>query len=118
LETDGDELNEVEVIRLSGDLNCSSVGALGDRAYSALVRRREVLLNFANVSGIDAAGLGLLARIHRLATIVDASVTLTNLNSRVRELLDVVGLSACFDIVASECDALEGLELRCPTFND
>ncbi len=118
METDCDELNEVEVIRLSGDLNCSSAGALADRAYSALVRRQDVLLNFANVSGIDAAGLGLLAHVHRLATIVDASVTLTNLNSRVRELLDVVGLSACFDIVASECEALEDLELRCPTFND
>jgi anti-anti-sigma factor len=118
METDCDQLNDVEVIRISGDLNGSSVGAVADRAYSALVcRQHQVLLNLANVSQIDAAGLGLLAHVHSLATIVDASVTLTNVNSRVRELLDVVGLSACFDIAASECEALEDLERRRPTFN-
>jgi anti-anti-sigma regulatory factor len=38
-------------------------------------------------------------------------VTLTNIHPRVRELLDLAGLAACFDISASECEALEDLEL-------
>jgi hypothetical protein len=46
-----------------------------------------------------------------MAVIVGAGLALTNVRPRVRDLLDLVGLSACFDIAGSESEALEDLEL-------
>jgi anti-anti-sigma factor len=108
---DHDAFEKVSVIRVSGDLGCMSADALRQTVYSLLARgHRTILVNFANVARIDAAGLGTLAQVHRLATIVGAVVTLTNIHPRVRELLDLAGLAACFDISASECEALEDPE--------
>jgi anti-anti-sigma factor len=118
MEIEFDTYDDVAVIRLSGDLNGASADALRDSVYTVLGRRkRQVLLNLAGVAGVDAAGLGALARIHRMTTVVGAAITLTGVSPRVRELLDVVGLVACFDIVASECEAVEDLEMcgQCST---
>ena len=102
----------VTVIRVCGSLDHGSADALREGVYAVLRRRqRTVFVNLDNVSGIDAAGLGVLAHVHQMAVIVGAVVTLTNVRPRVRDLLDLVGLSACFDIAGSESEALEDLEV-------
>ena len=112
MEIEFDTFDDVAVIRLSGDLHGSSADAVRDSVYAVLARgKRKVLLNLADIAGLDAAGLGTLARVHRMTTIVGAVITLTGVSPRVRELLDLVGLGACFDIVASECEAVEDLEM-------
>ena len=103
----------VTVIRVCGSLDHASADALREGVYAVLRRRqRIVFVNLDHVPGIDAAGLGVLAHVHRMAAIVGAAVTLTNVRSRVREMLDIVGLSGCFQIAASESDAVEDFE-RC-----
>ncbi len=102
----------VTVIRVCGSLDYASADALREGVYAALRRRqRTVFVNLDNVPAIDAAGLGVLAHIHQMAVIVGAGLALTNVRPRVRDLLDLVGLSACFDIAGSESEALEDLEL-------
>jgi anti-anti-sigma factor len=101
-------VDHVAVIRPSGDLTISSVGALRTGVDSFLTANHgHVLVNLAAVVRIDAAGLGVLALVHRRAASEGAVVTLTNVHHRVRELLDLVGLAACFNIAPSECEALE-----------
>jgi hypothetical protein len=39
---------------------------------------------------------------------------LTNVRSRVREMLDVAALTPCFEIAASECDAVEDADACVP----
>ena len=102
----------VTVIRVCGSLDYASADALREGVYAALRRRqRTVFVNLDNVPAIDAAGLGVLAHIHQMAVIVGAALALTNVRPRVRDLLDLVGLSGCFDIAGSESEALEDLEL-------
>jgi anti-anti-sigma factor len=102
----------VTVIRVCGSLDHASADMLREGVYAVLRRhQRTVFVNLDNVPGIDAAGLGVLAHVHRMAAIVGAAVTLTNVRPRVRELLDVVGLSACFDIAGSESEAVEDFDL-------
>jgi anti-anti-sigma factor len=102
----------VTVIRVCGSLDHALADALPE-GVSAVLRRRQrtVFVNLDNAAGIDAAGLGVLAHVHRIAAMTGASVTLTNVRPRVREMLDVVGLSACFEIAGSESDAVEDFEL-------
>jgi anti-anti-sigma factor len=108
----------VTVIRVRGSLDHVSADALREGVYAVLRRRqRTVFVNLDHVPGIDAAGLGVLAHVHRMAAIVGAAVTLTNVRPRVRDMLDIVGLSACFQIAASESDAVEDFELCGPALS-
>jgi anti-anti-sigma factor len=101
-------LDDVAVIRISGWLDGASAAAVRRAAYEVLLQRQlTVLVNMEDVPRIDAAGLGILAQIHSMAASVGGRVALTNLQSRVREMLDVAELSSRFDIAASECDAIE-----------
>jgi anti-anti-sigma factor len=103
---------DVKVIRMSGVLDHASAGALREGVYAVLLQRQaRVLVNLDRVPRIDAAGLGALAHVHRMASIVGATVTLVGVTPRVRDLLDVTGLSGCFEIAASECEAVEDMEL-------
>jgi len=102
----------VTVIRVCGSLDNASADRLREGVYAVLRgHQRTVFVNLGNVPGIDAAGLGVLAHMHRMASIVGAAVTLTNVRPRVRETLDLVGLADCFEIAGSECEAVEDVEL-------
>ena len=107
-------LDDVAVVRINGDLYRPSAEVLSDDVCSFLAGGlHKVLLNFASVPAIDAAGLGLLAQIHLMAAGTGAVIVLTNVSPRVRELFDLASLSPLFDIVASESEALEDLESLC-----
>jgi anti-anti-sigma factor len=103
---------DVTVIRMSGALDHGSADALRDGVYGVLLQRQHrVLVNLDRVPRIDAAGLGALAHVHRMASIVGATVTLIRVNPRVRDMLDVTRLRECFEIAASECEAVEDMDL-------
>jgi RNA polymerase sigma-B factor len=107
------------VIRVCGSLDNASADRLRESVYAVLRgHQRTVFVNVGGVPGIDAAGLGVLAHVHRMASIVGAAVTLTDVRPRVRELLDLVGLAACFEMAGSESEAVEDVELcgpACPS---
>ena len=102
-------VGDVAVVRVRGALDRSSVDALRHAAADALLLRGDstVVINLGAVPRIDAAGLGVLAEIHRIATGVGRRLALTDVPPRVRELLDATELSAAIEIGASECEALE-----------
>ena len=108
-------VDDVMVLRVSGSLDHASAEALREGACTVLVRpQRTVVVNLDKVLQIDAAGLGALADVHRMAGHVGGRVALTNVRSRVREMLDVAALTACFEIAASECDAIEDADSCVP----
>jgi anti-anti-sigma factor len=105
-------VDEVMVIRVRGSLDDTSAEALRQGAWSTLLgTQRTVFVNLLDLEQIDAAGLGALADVQRLAASVGGRVALTNLSPRVREILDATALTPCFEISASECDAIEDAEL-------
>ena len=103
---------DVTVIRISGDLDRASAEAVRDGVSGVLLQRqRRVLMNLDRVRRIDAAGLGVLVDVRRMASTAGATVTLVMVNPRVRDMLDATGLRECFEIAASECEAVEDVEL-------
>ena len=108
-------VGDVMVIRVGGSLDHASADALREGACAVLLRlQRTVFVNLDKVQQIDAAGLGALADLHRMATAVGGRVALTNVPPRIREMLDVAALTACFEVAASECDAVEDADLCVP----
>jgi anti-anti-sigma factor len=67
----------------------------------ALLRRGEsnILLNLAGISELDAAGVGELAHLYRLATAAGGTLRVVNAFGNVREVLARVGL---LDLLAAE----------------
>ena len=69
--------------------------------------RKKIVLNLANVSYIDSAGLGTLVAVFDSARKQDATVKLANLGSKFRELLQVTRLMTVFETYDNEAAAIQ-----------
>jgi len=68
---------------------------------------KKIVLNLANVSYIDSAGLGTLVAVFDSARKQDATVKLANLGSKFRELLQVTRLMTVFETYDNEAAAIQ-----------
>lgn len=86
------------VVGIQGPLRVPVEGELR-RSISSLLRRggRRILLDLSRVSALDAGGVGELVAVYNMAVAAQGTVRIVNTTSRVRELLDRVGL---FDLLS------------------
>lgn len=69
--------------------------------------KKKVILNLANVSYIDSAGLGTLVATFHSARSQGAMLKLTNLGSKFKEVLQVTKLMTVFDTYDNEAAAIQ-----------
>jgi anti-anti-sigma factor len=64
------------------------------RQVESLLRcgERRILLDLAEVTAIDAAGVGLLVQLYCLADAADAELWIENASKRTRTFLELIGL--------------------------
>ena len=69
--------------------------------------RKKLLLNLANVTYVDSAGLG--AIVHSYATVKNqgGSLKLLNVSGKLRDLLSITKLLTVFDSYDNEADAVK-----------
>lgn len=67
---------------------------------------KKIVLNMDNISYIDSAGLGTLVAAHHSARTQGASLKLSNLGTKFREILQVTKLLTVFDVYDSEAAAI------------
>jgi anti-anti-sigma factor len=81
------------VVCPTGPLHVPQTSEL-DHTMRTRVRRgeRHIVLDLAEVSSIDAAGIGVLMRAHRRMAAIDGVVRIVNANRWVREPLQRVGV--------------------------
>jgi len=77
---------------VTGEIDASTAGQLRGELYGLSRPGTNVVLDFASVTFIDAAGLGVLVSAARQARGADGTVTVVQPQPRVRRALDVVGL--------------------------
>lgn len=68
---------------------------------------KKIVLNLANVTYIDSAGLGTLVAIFHSARTQGATLKLANLGSKFREVLQVTRLLTVFDTYDNEAAAIQ-----------
>lgn len=68
---------------------------------------KKVVLNMANVSYIDSAGLGTLVATFHSARTQGATLKLANLGNKFKEVLQVTKLMTVFDTYDSEAAAIQ-----------
>ena len=69
--------------------------------------KKKIVLNMDRVTYIDSAGLGALVAAHHSAHSQGASLKLSNLGSRFKEILQVTKLLTVFDVYDSEVAAIQ-----------
>jgi anti-sigma B factor antagonist len=105
------EVDGVTVLALDGRIVLGEeTSTLREKVKSLLGEgKKNIVLNLSNVTLIDSSGLGALVAAYSSAKSGGASLRLTNLGSRVDELLQITKLYTVFEISETEADALRAL---------
>jgi anti-sigma B factor antagonist len=69
--------------------------------------KKKIVLNLANVTYIDSAGLGTLVATFHSARSQGATLKLANLGAKFKEVLQVTKLMTVFDVYDSEAAAIQ-----------
>lgn len=98
----------VKVLDLSGQITFTQGDQLFKDKIHSLVHQghKNILVNMADVTHVDSAGLGELVSAYTTVTKAGGSMKLVNLTRRLTDLLSITKLLTVFDTFESEQDAL------------
>jgi len=102
------EVDGVTVVALDGRIVLGEESnALRERVKALVAEgKKKIVLNMANVTFIDSAGLGTLVAAHHSAKAQGASLKLCNLGAKFQEVLQITKLLTVFDVYNSEAEAV------------
>jgi anti-sigma B factor antagonist len=108
------EVDGVTVLALDGRIVLGEeTSTLREKVKSLLGEgKKDIVLNLNNVTLIDSSGLGALVAAYSSAKSGGASLRLSNLGSRVDELLQITKLYTVFEVSETEADALRALSKK------
>jgi anti-sigma B factor antagonist len=103
------EVSGVDVIDIEGRIVLGEESnSFREKVKSLLAAgKKKIVLNLAQVSYIDSAGLGTLVATFHSARSQGATLKLTNLGSKFKEVLQVTKLMTVFDTYDSEAAAIQ-----------
>lgn len=102
------EVNGIVIIDLSGQLTLGeSSAAIRDEVRDQTSQgSRKILLNLANITYIDSAGLGELTAAYTSVKNRGGELKLLNLTKRVHDLMQITKLYTVFDVYDDERKAI------------
>src|SRR6476661_6653933 len=104
-------VGNVAIIDLNGRITLGeSTGILRDELRSLLSQgSKQIILNMAGVTYVDSAGLGELVGAYTTATNQAGAVKLLNLQTKMKDLLQVTKLHTIFPVFEDEKAAIARL---------
>jgi len=110
------QVGDVSVVALRGRIVLGEgSGALRERVKNLVDDgKKKIVLNMANVTYIDSAGLGTLVAAHVSAKKQGTALLLSDLGNKFHEVLQVTRLLTIFNVYPTEDEAISsfGLTLR------
>ncbi len=102
-------VNDVNIMELEGRIVLGEESnAMRERVKRLLAEnKKNIVLNMANVTYIDSAGLGTLVAAFHSARSQGATLKLANLGAKFREVLQVTKLLTVFEVFDSEAAAVQ-----------
>jgi anti-sigma B factor antagonist len=99
----------VSIVDLSGKITLGeSTGILRDELRSLLAQgNKNIILNMADVSYVDSAGLGELVGAYTTATNQGGSVKLLHMQGKMKDLMQITKLHTIFSSFDNEPAAVE-----------
>ena len=108
------QVGDVTVLDLSGQLvNDQGSQNLKDKINSLIQQaRKDIILNLAEISYIDSAGLGQLVSSYTSITKATGGLKLLHVNKRNHDLLSITRLVTLFDTFDTEEEAISSFQQR------
>jgi anti-sigma B factor antagonist len=102
------EVDGVTVVALDGRIVLGEESnALRERVKALVAEgKKKIVLNMANITFIDSAGLGTLVAAHHSARTQGAALKLCHLGAKFQEVLQITKLLTVFDVYNSESEAV------------
>jgi anti-sigma B factor antagonist len=102
------QIGDVSIVDLNGKITLGeSSGVLRDELNALLAMgRKHIIVNMANVSYVDSAGLGELVGKYTTATNQGGSIKLLYLQGKMKDLLQITKLHTIFPIYEDEKEAV------------
>jgi anti-sigma B factor antagonist len=102
------EVDGVSVVALDGRIVLGEESnALRERVKALVAEgKKKIVLNMANITFIDSAGLGTLVAAHHSAKAQGAALKLCNLGAKFQEVLQITKLLTVFDVYNNESEAV------------
>ena len=103
------EVDGVSVVALDGRIVLGEESnALREKVKGLLAEgKKKIVLNMDNITFIDSAGLGTLVATFHSASSQGATLKMTNLGAKFKEVLQVTKLMTVFDTYESETAAIQ-----------
>jgi len=100
--------SDVLILELSGAMTIGKGDTeVGDAIRSALASgESKIVLDMGDVPLVDSFGIGELVSAYTSATRRDAAMKLLKLSPRVKEMMQISGLTGVFDIYEDEATAI------------
>lgn len=101
-------VGNVAIVDLNGKITLGeNTGILRDELRSVLAQgSKNIILNLKDVSYVDSAGLGELVGVYTTATNQGGAVKLLNLQSKMRDLMQITKLHTIFPAFENEQEAI------------
>jgi anti-sigma B factor antagonist len=106
------ELGDTTVFQCAGRITVETAGSLRSIVMRKQ-RSRTAVIDVAEISAIDAAGVGALLSLRHWANESGITLKLMNVTPRAERLLELTNLKPAFEV----CSARETLELLCRAMN-
>jgi anti-sigma B factor antagonist len=103
-------VGEVVIVDVSGKVTLGDGGdvVLKDKMASLVQQgTKKVLLNLADVSYVDSAGLGAIVQSYATLNKSGGSLKLLNVTKRIRDLLSITKLLTVFECLDNEAEAVK-----------
>ena len=107
------QIGDVSVVSLKGRIVLGEgSSALRERIKSLVGDgKKKIVLNMANVTYIDSAGLGTLVAAHISVKKQGTTLLLSDLGNKFHEVLQITRLLTVFSVYATEAEAISSLEV-------
>ena len=91
-------MEDAIVVRVTGEIDMSTVDVLRRELGNARAADATTLLDLSGVTFIDSSGLRILIEAHQTRLDSDASLTLRSPSAAVQRLLEISGLTSHLDV--------------------
>ena len=111
-------VNDVVIVDARGRIG-SNGAALKDRIRGLLLDGwMNIVLNLKRVRSINADGINAILACNATAARLGGRIVVTDLTTRLSDLVVIAAIATSFDVYASERDALRGLRGQAPAIGE
>ena len=107
------QIGDVSVVALKGRIVLGEESSALRERIKSLVGdgKKKIVLNMANVTYIDSAGLGTLVAAHISVKKQGTTLLLSDLGNKFHDVLQITRLLTVFSVYATEAEAISSLEV-------